>query len=200
MKTIFILMVALVVVTACAHSGVNGGNPLAVLQIVPSDPGIPEDIKFFLGYWEGTWINDMSARYNGTARLFVSQIISRNEAVISTARESLVTNDRIKAQIKRQEDARPYLEVPSMMLTYTAYPEEHCIKGVRYDPYNSDRATLKRKQIGKQNPLLSTSEHPSMATHNEGTVEATPQRVGSAAEWPAMLSTERNGSNGATER
>lgn len=147
MKKVIVLVAIMAVVFSfgCAHIPESSGNPLAGIQIVPPDPSIPEDLKFFLGYWEGKWINDVKPEYDRKGRLFVSEIISKNEAIISTARETLITNNRIKIQIKRQKDGRPYLETPPMLVTYTAYPEEGCLKAVSWGPYSSDRAWLKRK-------------------------------------------------------
>ena len=79
-------------------------DPLGSIQIVPPDPSLPEEVKFFSGYWEGTWVADQMAT-RSAAKLLVSEV-SKEEVVATTALESLIVFNKVKAKIKRQGDGR----------------------------------------------------------------------------------------------
>ncbi len=122
-------------------------DPLKNIQIVPPDPSLPDEIKFFSGYWEGTWTADKTAS-RSTAKLIISEV-SKEEVVATTARESRIVSDKVKAIIKRQNDGRLYIEMPPTSTgtsIYIAYPEKGELKGISQGRYSTIEATLKKKQ------------------------------------------------------
>jgi hypothetical protein len=148
--TICFLVVAISLTYAATKSTlVAAPDPLESIQIAPPDPNLPEEIKFFSGSWEGTWIGDRRAAARETARLVVSEIINKEEVVATVATNTRITRDKEKAKIKRQNDGRLYIEFPPLSvgtLIYVAYPERGEIKGIAQGRAGSLEATLKKKQ------------------------------------------------------
>jgi hypothetical protein len=125
----------------------EGVDPLINIQIVPPDPSLPDEIKFFSGRWEGTWMGDKAAS-RSTAKLIISEV-GKEEVVATTARESLIVSNKVKAKIKRQNDGRLYIEMPPTPAgtsVYIAYPEKGELKGTAQGRYSTIEATLKKKQ------------------------------------------------------
>jgi hypothetical protein len=146
---IFLLVVAIGLACAATQPALAAApDPLESIQIVPPDPNLPKEVKFFSGYWEGTWIGDRAA-VRETARLVVSEIINKEEVVATAATNLLITRDKERVKIKRQKDGYLYIEfppIPEGTLIYVGYPKRGEIKAIAQGRTGSLEATLKKKQ------------------------------------------------------
>lgn len=147
--TIFFLVVAISLIYAATRPTLAAApDPLESIRIKPPDPNLPEEIKFFSGYWEGVWIGDRAA-VRQTARLVVSEIINKEEVVATAATDQLITRNNERIKIKRQNDGTLYIEfppIPEGTLIYVAYPARGELKGIGQGRAGSTEATLKKKQ------------------------------------------------------
>lgn len=143
-----VMLAVIIAVFANPLPALAAGYPaLETIQIIPPDPSLPEEIKYFSGFWEGMWSGSLGMT---PGKLIVSEV--KQDYVIATiARDKLVARYKEKATIKPGNDGKLLIEFAmgpgGGTVSFVAHPEEGTLVGTalagRYPI--PDVVTMKKK-------------------------------------------------------